>query len=92
MMIHAMGSYRPTFFMLWTASGFVVLAVSFVLLFFKINTADSFGLWATGIFAAVCLVLSFGGTIREVYYFDKTTDSYAFVRRFIHRREMIEVL
>lgn len=90
MMIHAMGSYRPTFFMLWTASGFVVLAVSFVLLFFKINTADSFGLWATGIFAAVCLVLSFRGTIREVYYFDKTTDSYAFVRQFIHRREMIE--
>ena len=82
--------YRPTFFMFLTAAGFVVLAVSFVLLFFKINTADSFGLWATGIFAAVCLVLSFRGTIREVYYFDKTTDSYAFVRQFIHRREMIE--
>ena len=68
----------------------MVLAVLFVLLFFKINTTDSFGLWATGIFAVVCLVLSFRGTIREVYYFDKTTDSYTFVRQFIHRRETIE--
>ena len=52
--------------------------------------ADSFGLWATGILAAVCAVFLFRGTIREVYYFDKETDSYAFVRQFIHRREVIE--
>ena len=82
--------YRPTFFMFLTAAGFVVLAVLFVFLFFKIGRVDWFGLWAVGMFAVACLVLSFRGTIREVYYFDKTTDSYSFVRQFIHRKELIE--
>jgi hypothetical protein len=82
--------YRPTFFMFLTAAGFVVLVALFVLFFFKIGTFDAFGLWATGIFAVICLGLSFRGTIREVYYFDKTTDSYALVRQFIHRKEVIE--
>ncbi len=82
--------YRPTLFMFLTAVGFVVMAVLFVLFFFKIGIADSFGLWAAAIFAVGCLVLSFRGTIREVYYFDKTKDSYAFVRQFIYRKEVIE--
>ena len=42
------------------------------------------------VIAIVCLALSFRGTIREVYFFDKTTDTYAFVRQFIHRKEIIE--
>jgi hypothetical protein len=82
--------YRPTFSMFLTVAGFAVLSVSFVLLFFNIDPAVSFGLWAIGIPAAVCVVFLFRGTIREVYYFDKTTDSYAFVRQFIHRKEVIE--
>jgi len=82
--------YRPTFTMFLTVLGCVVLAVSFVLLFFKIDTDISFGLWAIGVPAAACMVLLFRGTIREVYYFDKTTDSYSFVRQFLHRREVIE--
>ena len=82
--------YRPTFFMFLTAVGFVGLTVSFVFLLFNVDTAVSFGLWAIGILAAACAILLFRGTIREVYYFDKTTDSYTFVRQFIHRREVIE--
>lgn len=83
--------YRPTGLMLLTVAGFLGFAAVFVLLFFKIDTVvDSFGFWTVGFFALVCLGLSFRGTIREVYFFDKTTDTYAFVRQFIHRKEVIE--
>jgi len=82
--------YRPTLFMFLTNAGFVVMAVLFALFFFRFYPADSLVLWATGISAAVCLVLSSRGTIREAYYFDGTKGSYAFVRQFIHRREVIE--
>jgi tetratricopeptide (TPR) repeat protein len=43
---------RPTFTMFLTAAGCLILAVSFVLVFFRIDTMDSFGLWAIGIPAA----------------------------------------
>jgi hypothetical protein len=82
--------YRPTFTMFLTFAGFVVLGISFVLILFKVDTALSFGLWAIAVPAAACVIFLFRGTIREVYYFDKTKDSYAFVRQFIHRREVIE--
>jgi hypothetical protein len=82
--------YRPTFTMFLTFIGFVVLAISFVLIFLKIDTAFSFPLWVIGIPAAACVLFLFRGTIREVYYFDRTTESYSFVRQFIHRREVIE--
>jgi len=82
--------YRPTFTMFLTVVGFVVLAISFVLIFFKVDAGISFGLWAIGIPAATCVIFLFRGTIRETYYFDRTKDSYAFVRQFIHRREVIE--
>lgn len=82
--------YRPTFLMLATAAGLLILAVSFILLFFKMDDELSSALWVIGIPLAVCGIFVFRGTIREAYYFDKTTDSYCFVRRFIHRREVIE--
>lgn len=82
--------YRPTLLMFFTVFGFVVLAISFVLLFFDFYTVDPFVLWTIGIPAAASVFLLFRGTIREVYYFDKTKDSYTFVRQFIHRREVIE--
>ena len=82
--------YRPTFVMAATVLGFVILAASFVLLFFKIDSGASLALVALGAPAAACVFLVFRGTIREVYYFDKTKDSYAFVRQFIHRKEVIE--
>jgi hypothetical protein len=82
--------YRPTFLMFLTATGFVLLTIAFFLLLFWYTTTDSLALWATGIPAIACAVFLFRGTIRESYYFDKTTDKYAFVRRFIHRKEVIE--
>ena len=82
--------YRPTFSMFLTVAGLVVLAVSFVLLFFKIDNAIVSGLWVIAIPLLIGVVFLFRGTIREVYYFDRTKDSYVFVRQFIHRREVIE--
>jgi hypothetical protein len=83
--------YRPTMLMLLAAAGFLGFSAVFIFFIVKIGwIVDSFGFWALGLFALVCLALSFSGTIREVYYFDKTTDSYAFVRQFIHRKEVIE--
>ncbi|MCW5960541.1 MAG: hypothetical protein KIS76_10300 [Pyrinomonadaceae bacterium] len=82
--------YRPTWFMFFTITGFLVFTILFILFLFNLLTVDPFVLWGVGILAAASLILSFRGTIREVYFFDKTTESYMFVRQFIHRREMIE--
>lgn len=83
--------YRPTWAMFLCLAGFVVFGIAFVGFVLDVDTGiDSFGMWAAGIASLVCFALSFRGTIREVYYFDKTTDSYAFVRQFIHRKEVIE--
>ena len=76
--------------MFLTTAGFVLMAGLFAFCFYSYGTADSLVLWITGIPAAALFVLSFRGTIREAYYFDKTKDSYAFVRQFIYRREVIE--
>jgi len=82
--------YRPTMMMLLTAVGFLMLALSFVFLFFGMDLAITSGLWTIAIPFVVCAIYLFKGTIREVYYFDNTTDSYVFVRQFIHRKEVIE--
>lgn len=83
--------YRPTWAMFLCLAGFVVFGIAFVGFILDVDTGiDSFGMWAAGIASLACFALSFRGTIREVYYFDKTTDSYAFVRQFIHKKETIE--
>lgn len=83
--------YRPTFLMFLSAAGSLFFSALFVLFLVKIDSViDSFGFWVIGIFALALLVLSLRGTIREVYFFDKTKDSYAFVRQFIYRKEIIE--
>jgi len=83
--------YRPTFLMFLSAAGSSFFSALFVLFLVKIDSViDSFGFWVIGIFALALLVLSLRGTIREVYFFDKTKDSYAFVRQFIYRKEIIE--
>ena len=81
--------YRPTLLMFLTAAGFVVMAVFFGLILFNFGMEVPLGLFMTGMLAVACLFFLFRGTIREVYYFDKTTDSYVFTRQFIHRREVI---
>lgn len=82
--------YRPTFLMLFTGAGFLTFVVLFVLLAMKFGNQASIGLWVCGLIAATCLVLAFRGSIREVYHFDTTTESYSLVRQFIYRKEVIE--
>lgn len=82
--------YRPTVLGFFAGLGFVVLTVLFFLFLFKWDIGDSYGLWFTGVPALACLVLALKGTIREAYYFDRSKDSYAFVRQFVYRREVIE--
>ncbi len=82
--------YRPTVLGFFAAVGFVVLTVLFFLFLFIWDSGDALGLWLTGIPALLCLAITLKGSIREAYYFDKTKDSYAFVRQFIYRREVIE--
>lgn len=83
--------YRPTFLMFLSAAGSLFFSALFMVFLVKIDSViDSFGFWVIGIFALALLVLSLRGTIREVYFFDKTKDSYAFVRQFIYSKEIIE--
>lgn len=82
--------YRPTVLGFFAAVGFVVLTVLFLLFLFVWKMPDSYGQWFTGIPALVSLTLALKGTIREAYYFDRSKDSYAFVRQFLYRREVIE--
>ncbi|HVF48339.1 MAG TPA: hypothetical protein VNA17_12295 [Pyrinomonadaceae bacterium] len=82
--------YRPTLYMFLAMVGFLIFSVSFLLFFLGIYEVDSFGVWSTLVMSFVCLLVSLRGTLREAYYFDKATDSYAFVRHFIYRKEVIE--
>ncbi len=82
--------YRPTVLGFFAAVGFVVFTVLFFLFLFKFDMPDSYGLWFTGTPALVCLLLTLKGTIREAYYFDRSRESYAFVRQFVYGREVIE--
>lgn len=43
-----------------------------------------------GIPAVVCIGLSFRGTIREIYVFDKPSDTYHFERQFLYKKEVID--
>jgi hypothetical protein len=82
--------YRPTYAMLFTAVGFLLVVASVPLLYFGVGWDLVNGLWMLGIPGLACGFLLLRGTIREAYYFDKPSDSYTFVRQFIHRREVIE--
>lgn len=83
--------FRPTWPMFLAMVGVLVFSVAFVSFLLNAEIGiDSFGMWSTGLATLGCLAFGFRGTLREVYYFDKTNDSYAFVRRFIHKKEVIE--
>ena len=82
--------YRPTIMMFLAGLTLAVLAVLSGILLYYSGPEISTGLVMLGLVAAPCLFFLFRGTIREVYYFDRTTDSYTFIRQFIHRREVIE--
>ena len=82
--------YRPTFMMFLMAMGAIAAAVALVLFFFSrdMGAVSAFaGLAGYGVIGAFFL---FKSTIREVYVFDKTNDSYAFIRQFAYRKDVIE--
>ena len=83
--------HRPTWAGFLAALGFVVFSIGFVSYLLSADVGvDSMGTWMTGAFTIGCLVVAFRGPIFESYYFDKTTNSYAFVRRYIYKRDVIE--
>src|SRR6187399_1129376 len=69
---------RPTWPMLLSMLGALIFSTLFALRFmFGYNAGvDTTGMWMLGIPAVVCVGLSFRGTLREVYIFDKPSDTY----------------
>ena len=83
--------HRPTWVGFLAVVGFVVFAVAFVSYLLSADVGiDSTGMWMTGVFTLGCLVVAIRGPVFESYYFDKTTNSYAFVRRYVHKCDVIE--
>lgn len=84
--------YRPTALMLLAGLGFLVFAGLLAWMLARFGTAvGAAPIMVLAFFGVVCLgVAAYFGTIREVYIFDSTTKSYAFVRQFLHRKEIIE--
>ena len=86
----AIFDYRPTLLMFFAGAGFIFFGGSFFLYLLFFGADDFFALSVIGLIAIACAVFFLTGTLREVYYFDRTTGSYTFIRQFIHRREVIE--
>ena len=83
--------YRPTMLMLIAAAGAVVMAVLFVGFLVQAGVGvDSFGFWVLLALSLMCLAVASRGTVREVYVFDRTTDTYRFVRQYVYKKEVIE--
>ena len=84
--------YRPTMLMLLSGLGFFLLAGLLISLLWSFGSAlDGLAIGVLVLFAIICLgVAVIFGTIREVYIFDRTTDSYTFIRQFLYRKEVIE--
>ena len=82
---------RPTWPMLLSILGAIFFSLVFIFSFFGYNFfIDALGIWMVGIPAVVCIGLSFLGTIREIYVFDKPSDTYHFARQFLYKKEVIE--
>ena len=84
--------YRPTMLMLLAGVGFFVFVGLLIWMLVRFGTAvGGFAIGVMVLFALVCLgTAAYTGTIREVYVFDRATGSYAFVRQFVYRKEVIE--
>jgi len=82
--------YRPTWVMALCLAGFVGMVVIFVLVIRGMGSEWLGGLIVGALVGLACLVAAATQSIREVYYFDLATDSYRFVRQYVHRKEVIE--
>ena len=84
--------YRPTMMMLLAGLGIFVFAGLLIWMLVQFGTGiGAFSIGVLALFAISCLAVAIlKGTIREVYVFDRTAGSYAFVRQFLHRKEVIE--
>jgi hypothetical protein len=83
---------RPTWAMLLSMIGVVVFSVMFGMKFFFGDAVgvDSFGLWFLAVAALVCIGLAFRGTLRELYVFDRPSDTYHFARQMLYKKDVIE--
>jgi len=75
--------------MLLSLGGVLLFAIAFGLNFI-FRVVDSGGMWFIGVATLGCIGLSFRGTLREVYVFDRPSGTYRFVRQWIYKREVIE--
>src|SRR3954462_4246694 len=67
--------YRPTMTMFLALVAFVIVLLSTVLLFFHYWDLG-FNLLALAAPFLVCVFFLFQGTVREIYFFDSSSDSY----------------
>ncbi len=83
---------RLTWPMLLSMLGVVLFPLAFVFRYFVGEgvAIDSTGNWLLGVATLVCIALSFRGTLRELYVFDKPSDTYHFARQFLYKKEVIE--
>lgn len=82
---------RPTWVVLLAVVGFVILLIGFLSYLLSGDAGvDSMGMWFTGALTLGLFLLAFRGSLFETYAFDKTTNSYRFVRRSIHKSDVIE--
>lgn len=83
--------HRPTWLLLFGLTGFVMWVVALMLFVIGVRfSLDSMGLWAFLLLATAFVVFGIKGTLREVYYFDKPSDSYRFERQFLYKKDVIE--
>lgn len=84
--------YRPTMVMLLAVLGFFVFAGFLIWMLVRFGTAvGGVGIGTMVLLAIVCLAVAVvKGTIREVYVFDRASETYVFVRQYLHRKEVIE--
>ena len=82
--------YRPTLVLALCLPAGLAMAGLGIWLLVALGTAAMFGIVVCGVVALGLIFFAFQQSVREVYYFDKTKDSYCFVRQFVHRRDVIE--
>jgi len=83
--------YRPTWLLLFGLTGVLMLGVAVVLFLLGVEfRLDSAGMWALLLLATAFVVFGVKGTLREVYYFDRKSDSYRFERQFLYKKDVIE--